>query len=334
MNRIRSPYKWLFLRIMAATFLMAALLLAAVAALRKGRTQAAICLVLAVAAVLLAISAVLLAALLQAREPRDGGKGVRREKRFPSLTGLLHEERYLGYSRQELASEMLKAQIQISSLQSQINPHFLYNTLESIRSKALLHDEEEIATMIETLARLFRYNISRRSTEASILDELENVKNYVRIQNYRFRDKFTLRLDLDDLGEVPGNYMLPTLTLQPIVENAIHHGLEPKIGPGTILIRGFQTQSKLILQIQDDGVGISPKQLDALRARLFHPDIIQDGLQESGDGPRRGSGIALKNVHQRLQLFFGPAYGLEITSAVGVGTQIELCMPAPSGSGD
>ena len=180
------------------------------------------------------------------------------------MTDLLNNEHYLGYSRQELASEMLKTQAQMNSLQSQINPHFLYNTLESIRSKALLRDEEEIATMIETLARLFRYNISQRNTESSILDELENVKNYVRIQNYRFRDKFTLKLELDDLGELPENYMMPTLTLQPIVENAIHHGLEPKISPGTILIRGFLTQSKLILQIRDDGVGMSSDQLDAL----------------------------------------------------------------------
>ena len=217
----------------------------------------------------------------------------------------------------------------MNSLQSQINPHFLYNTLESIRSKALLRDEEEIATMIETLARLFRYNISQRNTESSILDELENVKNYVRIQNYRFRDKFTLKLELDDLGELPENYMMPTLTLQPIVENAIHHGLEPKISPGTILIRGFLTQSKLILQIRDDGVGMSSDQLDTLRARLFQSDDLAP-VQKEGEGARHGAGIALKNVHQRLQLFFGPAYGLEITSAVGIGTQIELCMPAPS----
>ncbi len=249
------------------------------------------------------------------------------------MTDILNEEHDLGYSRQEMALKVLEAQAQMDSLQSQINPHFLYNTLESIRSKALLHDEEEIATMTETLARLFRYNISRNGAEASILDELENVKNYIRIQNYRFRDKFTLRLELEDLGDLPGNYMLPVLTLQPIVENAIHHGLEPKIGPGTILIRGFRTQSKLILQIRDDGVGIPPKKLDGLRARLLHPGAAEDEGREEEKSSRRGAGIALKNVHQRLQLFFGPDYGLEITSAAGAGTQIELCMPASSESG-
>ena len=161
----------------------------------------------------------------------------------------------------ELLMESHLKDAQLKYLQAQINPHFLYNTLESIRSKALLRDEEEIATMIETLARLFRYNISQRNTESSILDELENVKNYVRIQNYRFRDKFTLKLELDDLGELPENYMMPTLTLQPIVENAIHHGLEPKISPGTILIRGFLTQSKLAdLQSENQGLKLAASQ--------------------------------------------------------------------------
>ena len=332
MNLIRSPYGRFFLGIMTACFLLAALLLAAVSGLWAGNDRMAMWLVLIAAVVLLSFSVMLLMVLIRANRPRNGGDNDQGEKRTSILTDLLNEEHYLGYSRQELASEMLKTQAQMNSLQSQINPHFLYNTLESIRSKALLHDEEEIATMIETLARLFRYNISRRNTESSILDELENVKNYVRIQNYRFRDKFTLKLDLDDLGELTGSYMMPTLTLQPIVENAIHHGLEPKISPGTILIRGFQTQSKLILQIRDDGVGMPPEQLDDLRARLFHPDLLT--AQEERRDPKRGSGIALKNVHQRLQLFFGPAYGLEITSAAGIGTQIELCMPAPSETGD
>ena len=184
--------------------------------------------------------------------------------------------------------------------------------------------------MIETLARLLRYNISRSDKESTIADELENVKNYIQIQNYRFRGKFTLKLELDALGDLPENYMLPTLTLQPIVENAIHHGLEPQIGPGTITIRGFQTEDKVILQIQDDGVGMSPERLAELRDKLFRPNLNQP-LPHAGESvARRGAGIALKNVHQRLQLFFGAEYGLEIVSAAGVGTQVELCVPAPT----
>ena len=214
MNHIRSLYGRFFLRIMAVCYLLAGLLFVAAASIRAGNSQLSVCLILIAATVLLLFSAILLAVLIRAVRPRNSSENSQNETRLSFLTDLLNDEHYLGYSRQELASEMLKTQAQMNSLQSQINPHFLYNTLESIRSKALLRDEEEIATMIETLARLFRYNISQRNTESSILDELENVKNYVRIQNYRFRDKFTLKLELDDLGELPENYMMPTLTLQ------------------------------------------------------------------------------------------------------------------------
>ena len=322
-----SPYKHFFLCVMAACVILALILLAAAAQTETEHVQAATAMILVVAAVLLLFALLLLLALLLAK--RLPAKGLaKRQGMF--LVDLLNEENYLNHSQLELTAEVLKTQAQMSSLQSQINPHFLYNTLESIRSKALLHDAEEVAAMIETLARLLRYNISRSDQESTIADELENVKNYVQIQNYRFRGKFTLKLELDALGDLPENYMLPTLTLQPIVENAIHHGLEPQIGPGMITIRGFRTEDKVILQIQDDGIGMSPEQLAELRDRLFHPELGQSPRREGGPGTRRGAGIALKNVHQRLQLFFGAEYGLEIVSAAGVGTQVELCVPAPA----
>lgn len=176
MNHIRSLYGRFFLRIMAVCFLLAGLLFVAAASIRAGNSQLSVCLILIAATVLLLFSAILLAVLIRAARLRNSSENSQNETRLSFLTDLLNDEHYLGYSRQELASEMLKTQAQMNSLQSQINPHFLYNTLESIRSKALLRDEEEIATMIETLARLFRYNISQRNTESSILDELENEK--------------------------------------------------------------------------------------------------------------------------------------------------------------
>lgn len=226
------------------------------------------------------------------------------------------------YSKQELASEMLNTQAQIMSLQNQINPHFLYNTLESIRSKALMHDEEEIATMIEALALIFRYNIDRDSPTVLFSDELENVNNYLTIQNYRFRNKFLLRLELDEVKPLLENYVLPPLTLQPLVENAVHHGLEGKIGTGTICISGYCTQSKLFIRISDDGVGMPAKTLDVIRDRLRNTS----GPLQTQDGSG-GAGIALANVHRRLQLFFGNQYGLDIMSAPNAGTQIELTLP-------
>lgn len=321
-----SPYKHFFICVMAACVILALILLVAAMQTETEHVQAATAMILAVAVILLLFSLLLLLALLLAKRPPAKSHG-RRQGMF--LVDLLDEENYLNYSQLELTAEVLKTQAQMNSLQSQINPHFLYNTLESIRSKALLHDAEEVAAMIETLARLLRYNISRSDKESSISDELENVKNYIQIQNYRFRGKFTLKLELDALGDLLENYMLPTLTLQPIVENAIHHGLEPQIGPGTITIRGFQTEDKVILQIQDDGVGMSPERLAELRDKLFRPDLNQPLPHAGESGSRHGAGIALKNVHQRLQLLFGTGYGLEIVSAAGVGTQVELCVPAP-----
>ena len=226
----------------------------------------------------------------------------------------------------ELKLEVLKTQAQVLALQSQINPHFLYNTLESIRGKALLRDEEDIASMTETLALLFRYSVSRGDKNASIADELENVKNFVTIQNYRFRNKFDLRFQVDEVKKILEHYQIPPLTLQPIVENSIHYGLAKKTGRGAIVITGFLTQLHLILQIRDDGVGMEAGDLDKLREKLRCAKGISAGVQEE---IRSGTGIALMNVHQRIQLLYGEEYGLEIISMPNIGTQVDVILPAP-----
>ena len=311
MNHIRSLYGRFFLRIMAVCYLLAGLLFVAAASIRAGNSQLSVCLILIAATVLLLFSAILLAVLIRAVRPRNSSENSQNETRLSFLTDLLNDEHYLGYSRQELASEMLKTQAQMNSLQSQINPHFLYNTLESIRSKALLRDEEEIATMIETLARLFRYNISQRNTESSILDELENVKNYVRIQNYRFRDKFTLKLELDDLGELPENYMMPTLTLQPIVENAVIHGLADA-DEGHIFVRAYLERKELVIEVSDDGCGISDEVIRRLGNR--------DKEQKNGH-------IGFYNVDTIIRLHYGKDYGLRAERLAAGGTKVTIRIP-------
>ena len=311
MNHIRSLYGRFFLRIMAVCFLLAGLLFVAAASIWAGNSQLSVCLILIAAAVLLLFSAILLAVFTRAARLRNSSENSQNETRLSFLTDLLNDEHYLGYSRQELASEMLKTQAQMNSLQSQINPHFLYNTLESIRSKALLRDEEEIATMIETLARLFRYNISQRNTESSILDELENVKNYVRIQNYRFRDKFTLKLELDDLGELPENYMMPTLTLQPIVENAILHGIDGMTG-AVISVQAQTDGNQLKITVRDNGRG-------------FPSDML-------GQPYRRDKGLAkghlgLYNVDMILRGNFGERGGLWLSCGEDGGAVVTALLP-------
>ena len=237
--------------------------------------------------------------------------------------GVLVQEGETRSPEQTLAEQMLRTQAEVAALQSQINPHFLYNTLETIRGKALLRDDEELAEMIEVLARLFRYNISRQDEYTTLSEELENVRDCVAIYNYRFEGRFCLLEQYEDMDERTAQYPLPVLTLQPFVENAIRHGLERKIGAGTLLLQIFRTQTHLIIRIQDDGVGMDEPTLQQLRERLRRPDAPRRDRRSA-----HSSGIALINVHQRLQLLFGAAYGMDVVSSPRTGTLIELTLPA------
>ena len=219
-----------------------------------------------------------------------------------------------GYS-----SRLLKTQAQINALHSQINPHFLYNTLEMIRSQALDRDVPEIADMAETLANMFRYNIGQPQSLATFEQELENVKNYFLIQQYRFQNRFELQIDIDSEDSEILECQIPRLTIQPIVENAVHHGLERRSGKGMVRISAFLTEQRLIIRISDDGAGMSRTQAEALREKL---NAGMDGLITSGTR----HGIALVNISERLKLYFGEEYGLSFSSAEQCGTIVELTL--------
>lgn len=225
----------------------------------------------------------------------------------------------------EQKAQLLSTEATIHVLQSQINPHFLYNTLETIRSKAILQGNEEIAKMNEALATLFRYNISRPGEMATLAEEMENVESYLIIQQYRFRDKFKVTKIYDETDEYLMSYMMPILTIQPIVENAIHHGLENKVGKGEITIRVFTTQDRLIIIVSDDGIGIGEEQLKKMRQKLEAVNGLTD-ISMKKKKPR-GEGIALQNVLQRIKFYYGDEYGLEITSVEGYGTTVEIWLP-------
>ena len=220
-----------------------------------------------------------------------------------------------GYS-----SRLLKTQAQINALHSQINPHFLYNTLEMIRSQALDRDVSEIADMAETLANMFRYNIRQPQSLATFEQELENVKNYFLIQQYRFQNRFELQIDIDSEDSEILECQIPRLTIQPIVENAVHHGLERRSGKGMVRISAFLTEQRLIIRISDDGAGMSRTQAEALREKL---NAGMDGIITSGTR----HGIALVNINERLKLYFGEEYGLSFSSAEQCGTIVELILP-------
>ena len=223
-------------------------------------------------------------------------------------------------SNREYTMQILKKQVEIKTLQSQINPHFLYNTLETIRGKALIEGVDEVANMAEALGKLFRYSINKYDDVATLEEELYHLENYLLIQQYRFNDKFNIKKEIPS-DEAVLSVLMPKMTIQPIIENAIFHGLETKVGRGTISIRARQTESRVIVTIGDDGVGISEEMLSQINHQLRHPD------EAAAESSPQGMGIALANVNKRIKLFCGENYGLTIYSTLGMGTDVELVIP-------
>lgn len=221
----------------------------------------------------------------------------------------------------EYTANMSNSQSRINALQNQINPHFLYNTLECIRSEAIIQGCGSIASMSHALASFFRYSISRRENIVTLRDELNNIRNYFLIQQFRFEDRFFLKIELEDSDNTLQECFLPKMTLQPIVENSIFHGLEPKPGQGHVKIRVCSTEDLLQLIITDDGIGMDAAALARMRNGMEEP-----GPETSRDGGH-GNGIAMHNVNQRIKLIFGPEYGIQIYSTEGQGTQVEMLFP-------
>lgn len=227
-------------------------------------------------------------------------------------------QEYKAFLEKEYSAKILTQQAELNSLQSQINPHFLYNTLEAIRGKALLDDSADTAEMAEALAILFRYSISRKGEMATLEEELQHLQKYIAIQQYRFKNKFILQTDIRGADTVLLN-TLPRMTIQPIVENAVYHGLEMKIGQGRIKITVEETDQRVLITVSDDGVGIADDKLTQLNSLLS-----KDNISERISGE---FGIAIINVNRRLKLCFGKEYGVKIYSVQGVGTDVELSIP-------
>ena len=214
-------------------------------------------------------------------------------------------------------------QSQYLALQNQINPHFLYNTLEGIRGEALSSGMAGIAQMTEALATFFRYTISNVDRLVTLEDELENIENYYIIQQYRFGDRLSLSIEVDNEdADWVMRCRMPKLTLQPIVENSIYHGLEPKMGNGHLRIRVEATNKRLVITVSDNGLGFEEERLSALNHALS--SISMDYVKP--DSERRG-GIALINVNSRIKLLFGEEYGLYIYSTPGAGTDVQITLP-------
>lgn len=217
--------------------------------------------------------------------------------------------------------ELYHSQAEYLALQNQMNPHFLYNTLEGIRSEALVGGLPNVGEMAEVLAKFFRYTISNVRNMVTVQDEINNVKHYYQIQKFRFGDKIALETIFEDNEEEIRKCYMPKLILQPMVENAIRHGLEPLVGSGKVTIRFQVVSRRLIVVVSDNGVGMKETDLQELNLRLekIHVDE-EDRMDQTG-------GIAMSNVNSRIKLLFGEGYGIRFYSKENLGTDVELVLP-------
>lgn len=204
-----------------------------------------------------------------------------------------------------------KRKNELDALQSQINPHFLYNTLDSIIWMVESQRYEEAISMVSSLANLFRISLSQGKAIISIEEEFRHAIHYIKIQKVRYKNKFTVAFHLED--EIK-DCLTIKLILQPLLENAIYYGMEAMDGDGEILVQGYKKEEEIILEVIDNGMGMPKEKVEHL---------LTDGVYER----KHGSGIGLKNVDQRIKLYFGNEYGLIIKSEPDVGTHVTIRLP-------
>ncbi|MEV5027016.1 cache domain-containing sensor histidine kinase [Paenibacillus sp. LPE1-1-1.1] len=219
-------------------------------------------------------------------------------------------------------AEIKQRQAKFISLQNQINPHMLYNTLESIRMKALVKDEDEIAEMIKILARMFRLSLGKEGQHHSIRNELEYTTNYLHLQNIRFNNMFKLNIQMPD--EMLDCSVIP-LVFQPIVENSINHGFEDYSRSMNIDIIGvWTTDNEMLIRITDDGIGMSMFKQVELQVLLEGAESNKYKLlpEDSAD-----QGLGLRNIADRIKLKYGDQYYLKIVPTDKRGTMVEFLIP-------
>lgn len=242
------------------------------------------------------------------------------------------EIRHLGYSIQSMVDQLkrlmaeivteqeLKRKTELEALQTQINPHFLYNTLDSIVWMIENGKNEGAVTMVTSLARLFRISIRGKSI-VPVRDELAHAEYYLKIQNVRYKNKFSY---IVEASEEVKDCATVKLILQPMIENAINHGMaymEQDDG-GEIRVRAYEDAGGLVMEVEDNGCGMAPEQV----ARLL------DG--QGRPGKRRGTGIGMRNVNERIRIYFGADYGVEVISEPDEGTLVRMRMPLKKAAGE
>ncbi len=209
-------------------------------------------------------------------------------------------------------AEIKQKQAELNALKSQIRPHYLYNTLEVIRMNAVYNDDGEVAEMILALSNQLKYVIDYGEDWVSVQDELNHLEDYFYIIRVRYENRIELRLEIAD--DVNRDYQILKLSLQPIVENAIQHGIRPKGGKGSVLVSMELVGGKLAVTVYDDGAGIGEARLLELQQMLSEPKA-----------PSKN--VGMKNVHDRIKSICGEEYGLSVNSMEHVGTSVQLTFP-------
>ncbi|MTV48001.1 histidine kinase [Heliobacillus mobilis] len=212
--------------------------------------------------------------------------------------------------------EKMLREAEIKALQSQINPHFLFNTLNTIARLALLEGATQTEEIVYALSDLLRHNLRNNRPMSILRSEINYIQSYLSIQSARFGDRIGATVDIpEELLDL----QIPTMTLQPLVENAIIHGLEPKRGAGQISISAAEDQNRLLITIADTGIGIAANQVSL---------IFDDGKKRNHKhGQSHTTGLGIMNVHNRIQHYFGKEYGIEISGEPGKGTTVCIYLP-------
>ena len=208
-------------------------------------------------------------------------------------------------------NEREKQRMEKKLLQSQINPHFLYNTLDSIIWMIHSKEYEGAAEMVSSLAKFFRISLSQGKDMIPLGKELEHASSYLKIQNIRFKDKFDYHVEVDPKLM---KYLIPKLSIQPLLENAIYHGMEGMYDDGEIIISVYEENGNIKIDVADNGLGMTEEKLDY----IMHNKVVSS---------KRGSGIGVRNVNERIQLIYGKQYGITISSELDEGTTATITIP-------
>jgi two-component system sensor histidine kinase YesM len=214
----------------------------------------------------------------------------------------------------ETEMNLRQKEMELRVLQSQMNPHFLYNSLETIRGMALEKDMDDIASMSSALSKLLRYNLKESSHIISVEGELEVCKLYLQIQKYRFEDRLDFDITMPDWAL---QQKIPKFSLQPIIENCVQHGVDPSFGQTRIQIRALsKSNDYFVIEVEDNGPGFEEGALQSIHYDLQYKDVSKGGSQ-----------IGVVNVHRRIEYLFGAGFGLWIESERHKGTKVVIRLP-------